>query len=83
MFPIPREALANTLEMRCLSRTVENLDNLFSGSWSTLLTTRQAILMKLDPLYCDVIIQWSDQFTGMKSVRASHSTEIDYTGSFF
>jgi DNA modification methylase len=43
------------------SRTGENVVDLFGGSGSTLIaaeqTGRQAFVMELDPLYCDVIVQ--------------------------
>jgi len=32
-------------------------------------TGRQAYLMELDPLYCDVIVQRWEQFTGQKAQR--------------
>jgi DNA modification methylase len=46
----------------------ENVLDLFGGSGSTLIgceqTGRKAFLMELDPLYCDVIVQRWEKFTG-------------------
>jgi DNA modification methylase len=43
------------------------------GSGSTLIgakqTGRKAYLMELDPLYCDVIVQRWENFTGKKAER--------------
>lgn len=36
-------------------------------------TGRRAFLMELDPLYCDVIVQRYEQFTGKKAERAEGS----------
>ena len=51
----------------------ENVLDLFGGSGSTLIgcqqTGRQAYLIELDPLYCDVIVQRWEQFTGRKAER--------------
>ena len=51
----------------------ENVLDLFGGSGSTLIaceqTQRNAFLMELDPLYCDVIVQRYEQFTGKKAER--------------
>ena len=53
------------------SRPGENVLDLFGGSGSTLIaaeqTGRKAFLMELDPLYCDVIVQRFEQFTGTKA----------------
>ena len=47
--------------------------DLFGGSGSTLIgaemTGRRAYLMELDPLYCDVIVQRWEKFTGRKAER--------------
>jgi DNA modification methylase len=55
------------------SRPGENVLDLFGGSGSTLIgaeqTGRKAFLMELDPLYCDVIVQRFEQFTGRKGER--------------
>lgn len=59
--------------MQYSSRTGENVLDLFGGSGSTLIaaqqTGRRAFLMELDPLYCDVIVQRWEQFTGEKVAR--------------
>ncbi len=51
----------------------ENVLDLFGGSGSTLIAAEQsgrhAYLMELDPLYCDVIVQRWEQFTGRKAER--------------
>jgi len=55
------------------SRPGECVLDLFGGSGSTLIacemTGRRARLMELDPLYCDVIVQRWEQFTGRKADR--------------
>jgi DNA modification methylase len=55
------------------SRAGENVLDLFGGSGSTLIgaeqTGRQAFLMELDPLYCDVIVQRFEKFIGKKAER--------------
>jgi len=55
------------------SRPGENVLDLFGGSGSTLIgaemTGRRAYLMELDPLYCDVIVQRWEKFTGRKAER--------------
>jgi len=55
------------------SRAGENILDLFGGSGSTLIAAekagRRAYLMELDPLYCDVIVQRWEQFTGKKAER--------------
>jgi DNA modification methylase len=57
------------------SKPGENVLDLFGGSGSTLIaaeqTGRNAFLMELDPLYCDVIVQHYEQFTGKKAERAA------------
>jgi DNA modification methylase len=49
--------------------------DLFGGSGSTLIaaeqTGRRAYLMELDPLYCDVIVQRWEKFTGQKAECAA------------
>ncbi|MFV0442882.1 MAG: DNA modification methylase [Planctomycetaceae bacterium] len=61
--------------MQFASRTGENVLDLFGGSGSTLIaaqqTGRRAFLVELDPLYCDVIVQRYEQFTGEKAERIS------------
>ena len=55
------------------SRPGENVLDLFGGSGSTLIgceqTGRKAFLMELDQLYCDVIVQRWEKFTGRKAER--------------
>ena len=57
------------------SKRGENVLDLFGGSGSTLIaaeqTGRKAFLMELDPLYCDVIVQRYENFTGKKAERAA------------
>jgi DNA modification methylase len=59
--------------MQYSSRTGENVLDLFGGSGSTLIaaeqTSRHAYLMELDELYCDVIVQRWEKFTGRKAQR--------------
>jgi len=61
--------------MQYSSRPGENVLDLFGGSGSTLIaaeqTGRRAFLMELDPLYCDVIVQRWEKFTGRKAERIS------------
>ena len=56
------------------SRKGENVLDLFGGSGSTLMgceqTERHGFLMELDPLYCDVIVERWEKFTGKKAKRA-------------
>jgi DNA modification methylase len=60
--------------MQYSSRPNENVLDLFGGSGSTLIaaeqTGRRAFLMELDPLYCDVIVQRFEKFTGTKAQRS-------------
>jgi DNA modification methylase len=53
------------------SRPGENILDLFGGSGWTLMaaeqTGRRAFLMELDPLYCDVIVERWERFTGRKA----------------
>lgn len=59
--------------LRYSSRAGEHVLDLFGGSGSTLIaaeqTGRKALLMELDPLYCDVIVQRFEKFTGKKAKR--------------
>ena len=67
----PVELAARAIEYS--SKRGENVLDLFGGSGSTLIaaeqTGRKAFLMELDPLYCDVIVQRYEQFTGKKAER--------------
>ncbi|HEY4313616.1 MAG TPA: DNA modification methylase [Pirellulales bacterium] len=60
--------------MRYSSREGENVLDLFGGSGSTLIaaeqTGRHAFLMELDALYCDVIVERWEKFTGRKAELA-------------
>jgi len=59
--------------MQYSSRVGENVLDLFGGSGSTLIAAEQtgrcAFLMELDPLYCDVIVQRWEKFTGRNAKR--------------
>lgn len=61
--------------MQYSSRPNENVLDLFGGSGSTLIaaeqTGRRAYLMELDTLYCDVIVQRYEKFTGKKAERVA------------
>ncbi|MGD9719896.1 MAG: DNA methyltransferase [Pirellulales bacterium] len=63
--------------MRYSSRSGENVLDLFGGSGSTLMaaeqTGRHAFLMELDPLYCDVIVERWEKFTGQKAERVQEA----------
>lgn len=67
----PVELAARAMEYS--SKPGENVLDLFGGSGSTLIaaeqTGRRAFLMELDPLYCDVIVQRFEQFSGQKAER--------------
>ena len=67
----PVELAARAMEYS--SRPGENVLDLFGGSGSTLIaaeqTGRRAFLMELDGLYCDVIVQRWQQFTGHEARR--------------
>jgi DNA modification methylase len=67
----PVELAARAMEYS--SRCGENVLDLFGGSGSTLIAAeqmqRKAFLMELDPLYCDVIVQRYENFTGKKADR--------------
>jgi DNA modification methylase len=62
------------------SREGENVLDLFGGSGSTLIaaeqTNRKAFLMELDPLYCDVIVERFEKFTGKKAERIAATEEV-------
>jgi len=57
------------------SRPKENVLDLFAGSGSTLIaaeqTGRSCFSMEIDPLYCDVIVQRWENFSGRKAKRRS------------
>ena len=59
--------------MQYSSRPGENVLDLFGGSRARTLiaaeqTGRKAFLMELDPLYCDVIVDRYERFTGKPAV---------------
>jgi DNA modification methylase len=58
--------------MQYSSRAGENVLDLFGGSGSTMIaaeqTGRHAFLMELDMLYCDVIVERWQNFTGKKAI---------------
>jgi DNA modification methylase len=60
--------------MNYSSRPGENVLDLFGGSGSTMIAAeqsgRRAFLLELDPLYCDVIVQRFERFTGQKARRS-------------
>jgi len=64
--------------MQYSSRVGENVLDLFGGSGSTMIaaeqTGRRAFLVELDPLYCDVIVERWEKFTGRKAERQSTAT---------
>jgi DNA modification methylase len=66
--------------MQYSSRAGENVLDLFGGSGSTLIgaqqTGREAFLMELDQLYCDVIVTRWEKFTGQKAERVPASEEV-------
>jgi len=57
--------------MQYSSRPGEHVLDLFGGSGSTLIAAQQmgrkAFLIELDSLYCDVIVQRFEKFTGVKA----------------
>jgi len=69
----PAELAARAMQYS--SRPGENVLDLFGGSGSTLIaaeqTGRKAFLMELDPLYCDVIVERFEKFTGKKAELAN------------
>ena len=60
--------------MQYSSRPNENVLDLFGGSGSTMIAAeqkgRRAFLMEVDPLYCDVIVQRFEKFTGTNAQRS-------------
>ena len=66
--------------MQYSSLSGENVLDLFGGSGSTCIaaeqTGRKAFLMELDPLYCDVIVQRYEQFTGKKAERIPAASKL-------
>jgi DNA modification methylase len=66
------------------SRPGENVLDLFAGSGSSLIaaqsTGRRAFLMELDQLYCDVIVNRWENFTGSKAERSSKGSSLTQKG---
>jgi DNA modification methylase len=67
------------------SRPGEHVLDLFGGSGSTLIaaeqTGRRAFLMEIDGLYCDVIVQRWERFTGQKAeCAAAEPLPVDEAG---
>ncbi|MBX3323166.1 MAG: ParB N-terminal domain-containing protein [Phycisphaeraceae bacterium] len=80
----PVELAARAIEYS--SKPGENVLDLFGGSGSTLIACeqhgRRGFLMELDPLYCDVIVQRWEAFTGKKAERVpADATEPVHIGS--
>ena len=63
------------------SLTAHNVLDLFGGSGSTLIACeqaqRRAFLMEIDQLYCDVIVQRWENFTGKKAERITASVTTE------
>jgi DNA modification methylase len=74
-----------TRAMQYSSRAGDNVLDLFGGSGSTLIaaeqTGRHAYLMELDPLYCDVIVQRWEKFTGRKAERSTNVSKAELTNA--
>ncbi len=66
--------------MKYSSKPGENVLDLFGGSGSTLIaaeqTGRKSFLMELDPLYCDVIVERFQNFTGKKAERIPRGNRV-------
>jgi DNA modification methylase len=69
--------------MQYSSRIGENVLDLFGGSGSTLIAAeqadRRAFLMELDTLYCDVIVERWEKFTGGKATLLGVSQDTSPT----
>lgn len=61
-------------------RASERVLDLFGGSGSTLIACEQlgrdALLMEIDPAYCDVIVARWEGFTGLKAERITDQAAV-------
>ena len=77
----PTELAARAIQYS--SQPGENVLDLFGGSGSTLIAAEQlgrsAFLMELDELYCDVIVERWEKFTGQKAKRLSGTSAPEKT----
>ena len=75
----PVELAARALQYS--SRPGENVLDLFAGSGSTLIAAEQhqrhAFVLEIDPLYCDVIVQRWQNFTGRKATRQAAQQQAE------
>lgn len=59
----------------------QNVLDLFGGSGTTLMgceqTGRNAFLMEIDPMYCDVIVKRWEEFTGKKAQRVAAQEMVE------
>lgn len=66
------------------SKTRDIVLDLFGGSGTTMIAAekvnRSAILVELDPLYCDVIVRRWQQFTGRKATLESDGKSFSECG---
>jgi DNA modification methylase len=73
-----------TRAMEYSSLTGENVLDLFGGSGSTLIaaemTGRRTFLMEIDPLYCDVIVNRWEKFTGKQAVLQQEGALCEAAG---
>jgi len=71
-----------TRAIKYSSRVGENVLDLFGGSGSTLIaaeqTDRRAFVMEFDPLYCDVLIERFEKFSGTKAQQLASSQEAHH-----
>jgi DNA modification methylase len=91
-FPRPKrsEEHPTMKPVELIRRHIENSSNpgqsvldQFAGSGSTLIgaeqTGRKAFLMEIDPLYCDVIVQRYEKFSGRKAERIDVKDAVEVT----
>ena len=69
--PVPGRVIAATCGVTVMAGCFQK--TCFGGSGSTLIAAeqaeRRALLMELDPLYCDVIVERWQRFTGRRATR--------------